>query len=840
MAKYTGDFASINEKLYRVEIITNNSISTTKELKLSNNPFVTEMNDGGDTIYTPIKGSAATIEIIVEDYLFDLYSESPTGSKVTLYNVSEGNNIEWTGYITPQMFDQSFSAGLTNVSLDAVDCLSVLESLKYESVSKDVLSFENIIRKILSKVNVRYMYVSNNIQINNYNGTETVLDKLFISEMNFFDSKKDTETDDDVCWTCKDVISEICQYLGYVATMIGPDLYLMDYDSIRKSTPQYWRYDLKTTSNPTLQTIQHTHKIDGNDHYENSATVSLDAIYNKISVLAETYTFDELVNVSDYGDENITNLDNSNLSSSLGAQTPKTPLWAEVFPADDDQSKAMDVFIDVHNDKNNHGGGDKTFYDFCAIKFIKKYNSKFFIYNDQWENITSQFENYKMSYPVLQGYNGACYVKYFTKNIDKVKNPKDSYVKQQWLQYYKDARLDPNLDSSKYLDYCLDRGGIHNISWTEAIIMKNRIAHTRQPESEWYKYPYYETECEGSIIQGGENSAMIIQGNFYWHMLAGDVYPMEYNDFKLDKPNWINPNVDMFVPASIQWGNLWWNGKDWQNTKCGFKLNWLATEYRDDNQTKDKSVNIEQWKCQKTVMQPQPITNTVQWRFGTTEEGCLIKVPTSGENLVGKPKLTIYRPVSGRTWKSRKDYINGDDNAKLGDNNSGIRWPWYFVALIGLKFKSLMGDPSYSDANDTDTIYTNILENDSIEDLGEISFKVHTFDNKQNSYGSVGLSGGSMFVDKTYNKALYNEERTWYESNNVLATNGMRQEEHLIYKLVNQYTKPSKILDCKLKNGVVKPYGLYTDTTLSDSYIVSTISTDYKMENQNVKLIQKK
>ena len=37
-----------------------------------------------------------------------------------------------------------------------------------------------------------------------------ILDKLYISEENFFDEKKDDETDEDVAWTMQDVLEEIC------------------------------------------------------------------------------------------------------------------------------------------------------------------------------------------------------------------------------------------------------------------------------------------------------------------------------------------------------------------------------------------------------------------------------------------------------------------------------------------------------------------------------------------------------------------------------------------------------------------------------------------------------
>lgn len=841
--KYIGEFEAIDLKTYKVEIELSTGSGTTN-LILGGNPFITEMSIEDSQMYSPIKGSSATVEYITEEYYFDIYSENPTDTKVSLYETTNNSNtVVWKGYVVPQMFTQPFMTGPQTISIDCVDSLSVLENINFISVDKDIYTFETILMRILKNVDIRYMYVSNNVQLNSATGNETILDKLYISEMNFFDDKSEGETDDDVCWTCLDVVSEICQYLGYVAVMYGPDLYLLDYDAIKKGNKSYYRYDIKNGGNPTSVNISDEHNIIGSDHFNSNANVSLDKIYNKVSVKADTFVYDEYGGSG--GDTNITRLDSSNFSSSyfefMGI--PITDyLWGEVFPADDDQAKAMDVWVDAHNDAGGQNtGGKHTYYDFVAMKFLKKPNSKFYIYNSSWQDITANFENNNMSYPDLKDNNGGVYIKYFTKNIDKTKG--SSYVGDKFREYYKEIKNNPSADSSKYLDFVLNKAGIHNIAWTEAILLHNMEGQLRPNESEWYKYPYYEIECEGSLIQGGEHSAMIIQGQFYWHIINKDVYPMEYKDYKLDKGNWVNPNVDMFIPASLNWGNYWWNGSDWQTTKCGFKLNWLSSEDRDDNQTINKKTNIEAWKCQKTIMQPQPLTNTVDWRFGTTEEGCLITLPKSGTNLSGKPKLTIYRPVSGRVWKSRKDYINGDNNNKLsGDwgTNNGVRWPWFVVALIGLKFKAIMGDQSYDGVNDTDTVYTNVLENNSIEELDTINFKIHTFDDKQNSYGSVGLDKGSSFVNKLYNKALANDEKTWYDSNGELATNGMRQEEHLIYKLYRQYSEPSRILDCNIKLGTIKPYGLYTDTTLDNSYIVSSIGTDYKMGYENISLLEKK
>lgn len=866
--KYIGEFTSRDHKDYRIEIETATG-SGTQNVSLGAIPFKTEMSSTDSNIYTNIKGTTATIQLICEDYLFDIYSPSATGTKVSLIETTDGiNEIRWVGFVTPLLYNQGFKLVREIIEVEAIDGLSALEDVKFVSDRKQVMPFLKIITKILIRhLSPRYLYVSDNVQLTSPNSTETILDKLYVSEMNFFDEKSEPSTlDDDVCWNCLDVISEICKYLGYTAIMDGQDVWLIDYDSIKKGNASYWRYDLRRymyvesntetgwvnpdpiyelTTSPERITFTHTHKIVGEDHKSTDASVSLDEVYNKITVKADTYSVSDLT-ANDALNENITRIDNGNFTSSGALWNKNVALWAEVFPADDNPGRAMDCWIDVHNDAGANCGGKHNYYDFTAMKFFKNPNSKFFIYDKNWNDISDQYQD-EMSYPVLNSNNGAAIVKYFSKNIDKCKTSKTSYVDTQWSNWYKEIKNNPNADSGQYLDYCLERSGIRSISWTDAIILTNLNAQSRPNQSEWYKYPYYQTSLEGSVVVGGENKALIIEGQFYWHNIGStssiDAYPMEYDDFKLDKKNWIFPSEDCFVPASIEWGNLWWNGENWQTSRCGFKLNWLSDTVRKDDEIKGKKETIEEMKCQKTIMQNQQITNTVTWRFGTTEQGCLITLPED-QNLTGKPILTIYRPVSARVWKSRKDYYNGDNNNNLaGDysNKNGVRWPWFLVALIGLKFKVINGDPSYSgEANKSDTVYTNYLDNDSIKEMSTINFKVHTDDGKDTSFGSVYLSDGSQFADKLYNKALYDGEKTWRNFNDELAVNGMRQEEHLIYKLCNQYETPSKILECELKIDTVKFNGLYTDTTLSDYYIPMKISTDYKSGSQVIKLIEKK
>lgn len=836
--KYVGEFSSIDNIDYKVEIEIPSG-SGTQTITLGGSPFVTSANSDDKQIYEPIKGNGATIEVVTNDFLFDLYSEDPQGVKVTLNNTTE-NKVVFKGFLSPAMFNQGFSYTDT-IQLEAVDALSSLENIMYKTSDKSIKTFLDIIKEILSQyVKPKYLYVSDNVQLNSSSGTETILDKLSISTMNFFDQKSEEGvSDDDVAWTCLSVLEEICRYLGYIMMQVGEDIYMVDYDAIKGGSPYYYRYDLNTSTAPTRVSVKHTHKIVGEDHFSDDATVSLDSVYNKVSVKSDVYVIDDTIGNITERQTNITCTDAT--AQGLGIRAIDAAFF-ETIADDEDKNALMAVWMDVHNDKAGHGGGKNNYTDFVACKYYNHPNCRFWFYDSSWNDISSKFQG-DMTYSIMKERNGCCLVKYFTKLVSTDKTSKTSKYISLVNDYYKAHRNDPSVKSGEFLDKLAATAGITSLSWQDAIFFSlptrwndwydKRVDRPLDKISEAMKYPMFQMTCEGEFAQGSDKSAAIIQGDIYFHCIGGsnscDAYAAEKGSFKLDKSNWIYPPEDMFITASIQWGDQWWNGENWQSTKCGFPLNFMQSTDRDNN-SKKKSDTIDAWKVSKTIMTFLPITNTVTWRFGTTEEGCLITMPTSG-NVSGKPILTLYRPHQPRLWKSRKDYNNGDKTQKC-------RWPSVFWAVKGLKFKSITGDPTYSGVNDSDTVYCNVLENNALEELDTIDFKVHTFDNKANSFGSV-LKTDSSFVDRTFNRALYSKEKLWIDHTGELATNGMRGEEHLIFKLMNQYEQPKKMLDFGLHLGTCVPYGLYQDKTLSGDYIAYSIENDYKMSSQRVKLIQK-
>ena len=104
---YQGSFRSIQkDKLYTVDIITNGSSGTTVPITLGPDAFVTNMDSGSNTIYVPVKYQSATIQVVSDNYYFDMYSSTPKQNTVTLKDAS--SNVLWSGYISCNVYDADY------------------------------------------------------------------------------------------------------------------------------------------------------------------------------------------------------------------------------------------------------------------------------------------------------------------------------------------------------------------------------------------------------------------------------------------------------------------------------------------------------------------------------------------------------------------------------------------------------------------------------------------------------------------------------------------------------------------------------------------------------------
>lgn len=760
--KYTSNFYSLNGDKYDVTIVTQHNESTSREITLGVSPFVTQMDTSDENIYKPLKLQGATVKIITDnesDYMFDLYSGEANGTRVTL---SKSGQTIWDGFATPVVYQNGYSEIHEELELECIDGLSILQYYKYNSETKKVLSFIDIVNKILQRAEVyTTLYVSDNTRLTRAT-TTPILNDLFISEQNFFDEKKDAETDDDVAWTCEEVLSEICQYLGFVCVGQGDSVYFLDPDAIKNNVNTYNKYNIGSTSY-TKVNLSNLIQISEDNYKGGANTISLDNVYNKISVKDSFYTFDSVIPDLYKTATNITKATDPDIASSTNINNG---MYGEVVTGSDGKMIAL---IDRIYDPQD---GKYTDYN---VLFVKYY------VNDNY-NFTCPDE---LNYTDSKTMHGSVITKICVKKLDKPYS--------WWEQQIADIT-----GHRITLDSWLAKNEISNPTFTNYVALLNPIQnHVNSP------IPWITTNTnETTALFGGENAYLLIKGSYNYHYFDEDPYPIPEDEADISEGRYAMEAGQTYLLAKLKWGNQYWDGGNWTTTDTTFKIPYLADDSSGDERRADA-----------TMFHNINFLNTVSWRIGTSEKGLAIKCPTTSV-MNGLPELTIYSPYD-------PDYYSTKSGSSQGK--------WYKHTRVFLKdfdVVAIIGDPTFSGENDSDTIYTNVIDNNHVQDIGEVDFKICTNDNKAPNYSSVAKKDGNnfLFLTETFNQAL--------NVNNI-------QEKHYINKFCGQYKNPRIRLKLELNVGI-KPFSVITDKWLPNKrFIIDSQSYDFYNDVSEITLVEK-
>ena len=693
--KYQGSFYDVNEQLYTINIVTNGDSSSTTNVVLGTSPFITEIETSGEHIYKPCKYSSATIKIISNDYYFDLYSSTAQQNKVVLKD--SAGSVRWVGYTTPNIYSQGYENEFEEVELEAIDALSTLQYYKYTTLgtTKSIVSIIRIIDSIITKCNAyTTYYISNNLQLNSTTNT-TFINNLYISEQNFFD-------EDNEAMTCKEVLEEICQYLGLTCIADGDSVYFLDYDAIKNGLNTYHRYTVGNVS-PVAVSLSQSKSITATDYSENGGQISLDNVFNKVKVKSSLYSFDSII----------------------------PSIW------DDDYLTMYGDSVQEINEDSEVGGKHK-----CFFKYYKHKNYKSYYYDKSTMNRVA--DPTKVDYNYTQNYVGATICRHFSEKVTSYDN-----------------------------DY-------NNINYTDYVLLH---CHQAAEYTTSTLRPFFELEVNDSAASFlGGNSYIIIKGDFRFLDRAGEMYILQGYGNKKDNFS----SSKLYIKCKLKYGNKYWNGSEWTATDSTFNL------YFSDNGQNDHCIN-----------QVFPVKNNITWDMGLDEVGYAIPMPTEYVST-GKPLFTLYQPH------------NLDSSYRCD-----AVWLSNFDILAKVQNFQIDGE------KDSDTEYSNVINEDFVNEFKDIEFKICTWDNKEANFSAVcHYSNGSYeYIDEIWNRALQQYQRP---------------EEHLIYKLVNQYSTPSVILNLNLKNDI-KLYATVTDNHLSGkTFIVDSMLINYQIDKTEIKLIEKK
>lgn len=283
--RYNVHFKDCKNEAYDVKIYIEGYVGKVTELLGARSVFVVEGNDE-NFMYEPIRSSTATLTLLGNDLLLDLFSINNQYAPVKLF---KGDKLMWTGYIVPEQFTQPYKPTPDNISIDCVSAIGTLENIQYEKQTESgFITAINLLRYIVNSANggyekiyIPYVYGSSEV---NYLTKKNIFDEIVLAEENFTSE----------VMMLDEVLEYFCRFFNWTLYDYEGSLYFVDADwngEYFSYGEDIITYEMVTPNAVLLQDIG----FGGGDH-----TIDVLPGYNKATVKAINNVFDEIINEEDY------------------------------------------------------------------------------------------------------------------------------------------------------------------------------------------------------------------------------------------------------------------------------------------------------------------------------------------------------------------------------------------------------------------------------------------------------------------------------------------------------------------------------------------------------------
>lgn len=285
MQRYKIPFKDNVNNAYEVRVFIEGYVGPVTELTGTRSAFVVTGTDE-DFVYEPLRTSSATLTILDNRLLLDLFSINNQYAPVKLY---KGDKLMWTGYITPEQFTQPYLPTPDSISIDCISAMGTLENIKYEQQTESgFITAWALLRRIVSSANggyesvyIPHVYASS---LDGYNSDENIFEKINLAEENF--------TSDDLM--LNEVLEYLCRFLNWTCYDYEGSLYFVDADwsgEYMVYNEGMTTYEKVMLNEVNLQNIGFA----GTDH-----TIDILPGYSKATVKSVNNTFDELLDDEEF------------------------------------------------------------------------------------------------------------------------------------------------------------------------------------------------------------------------------------------------------------------------------------------------------------------------------------------------------------------------------------------------------------------------------------------------------------------------------------------------------------------------------------------------------------
>jgi len=236
-------------------------------------------------VYEPVRTSTASVSIVTDSLLNDLFSVNSHHVAVKLYR---GNKLLWTGYVEPEVFTQAYVPIADKLSINCISAIGTLENIQYEKQTENgFITAINLLRYIIrsanggyEKIYIPYVYGSSEV---NYSTKKNIFDEIILAEENFISEGMMLD----------EVLEYFCRFFNWTLYDWEGSLYFVDADwkgEYFSYGEDLVTYEMVTPNTVLLQDIG----FGGSDH-----TIDVLPGYNKVTVKAINNVFDELVENED-------------------------------------------------------------------------------------------------------------------------------------------------------------------------------------------------------------------------------------------------------------------------------------------------------------------------------------------------------------------------------------------------------------------------------------------------------------------------------------------------------------------------------------------------------------
>lgn len=796
MRRYTGKFYDINENQYTVYI---NRWFNSKPIELifTDTPVVIEMH-GTDDLFKPIKYTTCNINLVNDVLYLDLFSGAYEN---TVEILDKDNKTIFLGYVSPNVYSQNYAYTYEELSLECVDCLSVLQEKKYTLIgdTKNVYSFETIIRHILSGL-AETLYIqlgelftpNDNLGIRWFQD-ETKLSYYNINEQNFFD-------EDDEPMYCSEVLESLLHYYGMSIVQYGDSYYIYDFDTINasRSNIDFMWIDLTTDDEFTIDTFNHA--VDLSDAISSDdSNISIGQVFNKITINSDLYPIGSIIpdineDLELYTDEESRTLDN-------GLVQPFEYVGRLVFNTGQyggsPSINYTDGFLETHPGYKETPVSDDCVWYFNkifkskTIKYIEpsKLGDKPYLYNDSF--ISSWYPetttNYTYSYPSNMASVGHYYGPYI----------QSTFVKPAFEENEKSSASVMFPEDFKTIQYKF----VPNFN-DKASLAVRRIPVLNEsvrpaPTMEFLDdYIFLKIKSKTNMVFNNKLSFCLdFKVDFY------GVFKASINDEKRK----LTRDEYFQYTEYTQTESAGYTFLD------GFKY---QPKILNDVYAASKPPVLEAYVCHNGKY----YVGDGNW----VNEPTLYTIPleVSGDTFVPQRNYTFLDNVSN---ECHLIYTN-DTSVNIGDFFIAFKYPkWMSVTqyqtsdfpttytpiqyMVLSDIDIRLENVNAANLTDTeDTVYESVINENNISEFGDISLKVCTWDNKEPNYSSVllGSNGVYEFLDTVNYKG-----------------EDLRMEEVLMKKYISQYSTPTFIYNASV-NIPVAPYSNVYFRNFDDEYHIES------------------